>query len=234
MLSVEDRKNRLEELLERVKRNRGKLPEERATGEIALEAEPSEDSLSTPAHLPVPSEPPPVEEPLAEAIPAEDEGIPIDLAQPAPAEPVEEEIAEVEPIEVDADEELMEPEPFEPEEEILEAEPIEVDADEELMEPEPFEPEEEILEAEPEPEPIESTPEPAPEPAPEPEPIEPVPIPESELEPQVVAESAEPEVRQYDATPTASGEVATIQGDRPREWTLDAVLKRAWKLGSPQ
>ncbi len=228
MLSVEDRKNRLEELLDRVKRNRGRLPEERATGEIALETEPSEDAESVPA-LPVPSEPPPVEESLAEAVPDEDESATIDLTQPtAAAEPVEEEIAEVEPIEVDDDEELMEPEPFEPEEEILEAEPIEPEPDEELMEPEPFEPEEEILEAEPDP--IES----APEPEPEPEPIESASIPEPEIEPQVVAESAEPEVRQYDATPAASGEVATMQGEQPREWTLDAVLKRAWKLGSPQ
>jgi hypothetical protein len=42
------------------------------------------------------------------------------------------------------------------------------------------------------------------------------------------------EVRQFESTPTTSGSVAVASGRIKREWTLAAVLERAWKLGSPE
>ncbi len=42
------------------------------------------------------------------------------------------------------------------------------------------------------------------------------------------------EVRQYETTPTSSGAVAVTTGQKEREWTVPAILERAWKLGSPE
>jgi hypothetical protein len=39
------------------------------------------------------------------------------------------------------------------------------------------------------------------------------------------------EVRRFEAKPSASGDVSVQKGAGPKEWTLGAVLERAWKLG---
>jgi len=55
------------------------------------------------------------------------------------------------------------------------------------------------------------------------------------VKPKAVAvESPVPEeVRQFESTPATSGSVAVASGQIKREWTVAAVLERAWKLGSP-
>ena len=81
----------------------------------------------------------------------------------------------------------------------------------------------------------ESTPEPVPEvnPAPTPDPtaaggLEAIVMEEVSSRPP----SAEETVKRIEATPRASGDVAAASGTPERSWTLDAVLARAWKLGS--
>jgi hypothetical protein len=56
------------------------------------------------------------------------------------------------------------------------------------------------------------------------------------VKPKAVAvESPVPEeVRQFESTPATSGSVAVASGQLKREWTVAAVLERAWKLGSSQ
>ena len=73
-------------------------------------------------------------------------------------------------------------------------------------------------------------------------PPQPDPIPVAK-EPKPVAETPVPvakepataaEVREFASVPTSSGSVAVATGQREREWTLSAVLERAWKLGSAE
>ncbi|MDJ0765434.1 MAG: hypothetical protein QNJ97_20810 [Myxococcota bacterium] len=52
--------------------------------------------------------------------------------------------------------------------------------------------------------------------------------------PQAGTEPAEEEVRAFETTPTASGDVAAIQNPPQRDWTLAAVLERAWQLGAKE
>jgi hypothetical protein len=56
------------------------------------------------------------------------------------------------------------------------------------------------------------------------------------VKPKAVAKEPPPreEVRQFETTPTSSASVAVTTGQAEREWTLSAVLERAWKLGSPE
>jgi hypothetical protein len=122
------------------------------------------------------------------------------------------------------------------------------------VEPEPVAPEPEPVA--PEPEPVAPEPEPvAPEPVvPEPvaeaaepvadvelpRPSEPPPIPQAardsspapppQPEPAPGSEPVEEELR-VEAKTAASGAVARVEGEPQRQWTLEAVLERAWKLG---
>lgn len=57
------------------------------------------------------------------------------------------------------------------------------------------------------------------------------PDPVAEASPPIVEEPAQ-EVREFASAPTSSGAVAIATGQSEREWTLSAVLERAWKLGS--
>jgi hypothetical protein len=38
----------------------------------------------------------------------------------------------------------------------------------------------------------------------------------------------------FDPAPLMPRRVANIQGKTPEAWSLEAVLKRAWKLGTPK
>ncbi len=228
MLSVDERKSKLEELLERVKRNRGRLPETTAAAREALLPESEEEDLPSPSEpsglvsvgvktAPVAEIEPVIDEPLAEYEPR----------------------VSVEAIETAPDEDLVEPDPFE--DEAVELEPIES-----VVEPEHeveliAEPEHEVeLIAEPE---VELDAEPEVELIAEPEvdqlgtePVvelmgaEPPTAPES----QVVAEPVEEGIRQFEATPEATGDVAVLTGQPSKEWTLNAVLDRAWNLRPPK
>ena len=65
-----------------------------------------------------------------------------------------------------------------------------------------------------------------------PEPVIPEPvIPEPVIPEPVIPEPVDEEVRTFESTPVASGPVAQIDGRPAREWTLKAVLDRAWNLG---
>ena len=65
-----------------------------------------------------------------------------------------------------------------------------------------------------------------------PEPVVPEPvIPEPVIPEPVIPEPVEEEVRTFETTPVASGPVAQMDGRPAREWTLKAVLNRAWNLG---
>jgi fused signal recognition particle receptor len=183
MLNTEDRRAQLESLLDRVKRNKGCLVEEReaASAEPLIEKEPTLVSLPTPAE-PVPvvleSVPPPAVEEV-------ETKKPIKLVAPAAA------AANVAKLE-----EPVEPEPEAPRMTVVPE-----------LEPEP------VIE-----------PEPAPEPEPEPEPVP---------EPAVMAKQPVEETRSFEAAPPIAAEVAVVREDKSqREWTLDAVLKRAFNLGS--
>jgi hypothetical protein len=101
--------------------------------------------------------------------------------------------------------------------------------------------------AQPEPasEPMDMLPEIAPEPPPRivlPQPTEPPPfVAPAVLEvvrvetvcapAEAAPQAAAPEVRVLEPTPFASQPVVKLAGARQREWTLSAVLDRAWKLG---
>ena len=68
--------------------------------------------------------------------------------------------------------------------------------------------------------------------APIPEPVIPEPVvPEPVIPEPVIPEPVEEEVRTFETTPVASGPVAQMDGRPAREWTLKAVLNRAWNLG---
>jgi len=47
----------------------------------------------------------------------------------------------------------------------------------------------------------------------------------------VIPEPVDEEIRTFESTPVASGPVAQMDGRPAREWTLKAVLNRAWNLG---
>lgn len=196
MLNTEQKIHRLEDVLARVRRNRGNLrPFEESTA--------TEDQAATAGaepDLPAPSEPPPVQR------------ISWGPDSHAPAAAVEA--------------------PLEPEPLIVSQYPV-VHSPEPEPEPEPV--------LEPLPEPISATPEPASEPVTiipaAPEPV--VLSPESEPEPVVLSPEPEPEpiavtpseTRTFESAVAAAGPVFSISGTHPREWTLHAVLDRAWRVG---
>ncbi|MCP4604893.1 MAG: hypothetical protein GY847_30960, partial [Proteobacteria bacterium] len=182
MLSVEERRNKLEELLDRVKRNRGCLPEERSTADAtqaeetreAIEVESIQPSVTSQPSAMVPSmekedsiptvlqtheapiefTPAPILKTDAEDLPPLDESEPEEIAEPELLETESEAFeAELEPIEA-------EPEPYEPEPEILEPEQetLEVELEPLEVELEPIEEEPVVLE--PEQETLEVEPEP--------------------------------------------------------------------------
>jgi hypothetical protein len=118
------------------------------------------------------------------------------------------------------------PEPLAEADEPIEPEPVQLaPAEPEPVEPEPVEPE--PVEPEPvEPEPVE------PEPV-EPEPVEPEPA-EPAISPEPLAEADEAETLMVEVKTAATAPVAAAEGSRPREWTIEAVLQRAWDLGTPR
>ncbi len=64
------------------------------------------------------------------------------------------------------------------------------------------------------------------------EPVMPEPVmPEPVMPEPVETEPVEEEIRTFESTPVASGPVAQMDGRPAREWTLKAVLNRAWNLG---
>jgi len=119
-----------------------------------------------------------------------------------------EELVPLEPAPVEAAPESIEPAP-------VEAAPVPAKAAPALAEAEPEYEEEELVPLEPEP--VEAAPVPEPAPA---APATPLP-------------ASEPEVRSYRTEVAASGPVAVVEGAREKQWTIEAVLNRAWKLGSP-
>jgi hypothetical protein len=50
-------------------------------------------------------------------------------------------------------------------------------------------------------------------------------------DPRVETATSEPKIREYKAKVAATDSVAVVRGQIPRQWTLRAVLERAWKLG---
>jgi hypothetical protein len=80
------------------------------------------------------------------------------------------------------------------------------------------------------PEPVETEPV-IPEPV-MPEPVETEPVETEPVIPEpVMPEPVDEEIRTFESTPVASGPVAQMDGRPAREWTLKAVLNRAWNLG---
>ena len=65
-----------------------------------------------------------------------------------------------------------------------------------------------------------------------PPPAEPAPV-VAEPEPVVAEPEPEPETRTFEAPVTSSGPVASMEGEiQTGAWTLDAILRRAHKLGA--
>lgn len=206
MLNSETRRERLEALLARVRRNRGYLKKERSLGTEAS-PEPKDGGELEPS--PVKSSSRQSAEPLEVALP------PMGLKQAEPAElpspgplPVASHVVK-EAAEVPTETALSGTAAQKPLATEVPSAPI--------SETEPELPSELSLE-----EPLfrESLPEPAPEPEPEPT-VADIEVPQPE------------ETRVFAPTPPKGEvQVASFSGRREREWTLAAVLDRAWKLGA--
>jgi len=128
-----------------------------------------------------------------------------------------------------AEPEAVLPPPAEPAPVVAEPEPVVAEPEPVVAEPEPVvaEPEPVVAEPEPvvaEPEPVVAEPEPV---VAEPEPLV------AEPEPVVAEPEPEPETRTFEAPVTSSGPVASMEGEiQTGAWTLDAILRRAHKLGA--
>ncbi len=276
MLTTEERKNRLEELLVRVRSNRSHLEKQRSEGGSLQElstVRPVPDRVAMPAEelSQLPSQSPEPEE--LSALPSKS---PEPAIIPQMRERSDDEIATVVP-ETSVMQGLMQdsmPESIEPEPVPVEPKPVAVEPEPVPVEPEPIEPappRKPKLKAEfdiPSPQLPEEPEEPstakldaasipashdleeyrkslqAPDPLETPErkketgaelpPMtEPPPIAVSSIPPtDVKAADAVRETPKRDFQPRieASGEVAVVRGETPLQWTLRAVLERAWKL----
>lgn len=217
MLSSEERKSRLEELLDRVRRNRSR---ERYPRESAPSAETvAEESPSTVQ----------IEVQPAESHQVDD--VPIELVKPV--------VQAVQPIDVSADripvghieaDAVALPEEDEPT--IIDEDAFEKEDDfDEVEEFEDIDVDEEIVDSE----------EKAEEPVSAPSDdetwgVEPDETVEQPHEVQIgerrnAEEEKRLEVKTFETHPQASGDVGVFRGQREREWTLGAVLERAWRLG---
>ena len=181
MLTVEERKNRLEALLSRVRSNRKLLQEERAPKEYPDTVALKEDSEAVLRTLPPPEEPKPVS--LISRIPppvdTEEPYVPVEKVTPSEPSPV-----------------TMTPQP-EPE-----------------FAPVTDEPRAEVVTEAPSAEPV-------------PEPVAVESAAPSKLQTTVPADA----VYVFEAETRADEDVVVVHGQLPQEWTLQAILTRAWKLG---
>jgi hypothetical protein len=174
MLSTEEKRNRLEELLVRVRRNRAFLLQPYSAADDEVEVRPN---------LPMPMEPKPVRR--ISNLPSASSSAPVTPVEPEP---------------VSHDSWATEPEPVATVS--LKAEPV--------------------IKVEPEPVAVVL---PVPKPGPEPEPVAPYPMP------RPISSIADETPRIFEANVQASSPIAAVHGRAEREWTLSAVLKRAWRLG---
>lgn len=205
MLNTEQKIHRLEDLLARVQRNRGRLGSIEAATEIEETA-----SAQAATDLPPPSEPPPVRRiswvpesnapPPSVDTPVEPE--PMIVSQAAPDLEPEPTMAAPEPEPVTIIPAAPEPVVLEPEPSVLEPEPSVLEPEPSVLEPEPSVLEPELSVSEPEA------------------------IQEPEPTPEMPTET-----RSFEPPVQASGPVISVTGEQPRAWTLSAVLERAWCVG---
>ena len=212
MLSTEEQKNRLEDMLIRVQRNRIKIEKERSasakqgpTKTAGIAAAEAEDS----GRLPLPAEPSP-EGRISSVPPAKKAADPVvSLESTTPYEPEPAVRRKPQPV----------PKPTEE----PEAPEIEVMAEEPSMPP--ADATAEVATFVPDPDSGTVTAD-APTIQPKPEVVRQV-FQEGSPPPQAQPET----VRVYEGEAVSSGDIAVVHGELDQSWSLGAVLTRAWKLG---
>ncbi len=218
MLSTEDRKNRLEELLIRVQRNRISLEKKRSVA--TRQAPPGSPGIAAAAKdsepLPLPAEPSPVAT-LSSMTPAAKEMAErVSLTGATPAEP-EPTILKRGPMAVTPDE------PQKPEIEVLGEEPSiraanAVTKEVETVVPEAAQVSDDVRAD-------------APTIQPQPEVVQQV-FERQVFERAAHRPEAQPETKRvFEGEAVSSGDVAVVHGEPAQSWSLEAVLTRAWKLG---
>jgi hypothetical protein len=212
MLGVKQKQSKLEELLIRVRRNRSRVAGTSLLGSGAfapeVDLEPETESEETEEEIAYQTPTSPVVDEVTiggpESLPSTEEEAALE-----PISPIEE-LPYIEPETISEELPTVKPEPISAGEELPYIEPETIGEELPTVEPEPISAVEELPYSEPEPAVEEQV----------------------TLAPKSVYTIDKPEpLHQFKASPVASDAIAVVTGEPSKEWTLEAVLERAWKLG---